>query len=147
MQKMLHNLQIKLEVYHLDNSEYPRGTFLSYREAEMVQLASLLDVDPNDLYPCGKFGQDGSCSSWYVYDSLMYQEPRPDPKCWKNHYVITYFILNPTAPFEPPQDYPCGSYSLLGDDIPDFCTDGIEEDWEQWFCDDSWARNFNLIIK
>jgi hypothetical protein len=156
MQKMLHNLQIKLEVYHLDNSEYPRGTFYSYtnpeegpwqREHSLVALAELLDVDPNDLYPCSKYDQQ--CETRFTYQS-------PDSNslldnCWKNHYTLEYSIQNPTTPFQPRQQFPCGpvSGSFGNDEIPSYCDESNLDVWDEWLCNilrDQAGQEFYLYI-
>ena len=62
--------------------------------------------------------------------------------------MLFYSIQNPTTPFQPIQDYPCGANGVFGDDpVPEFCTDGIEEEWEEWFCDDRAGKEFTLVIK
>ncbi len=152
MQQMLHNLQVKLELYHLEHGEYPAGQYASFYNPEdqatqQVSLESLastlgLNEDSNNMYPCGEYNPE--CESYFLYQSYEYPETR---SCWKNHYLIFYSIQNPTTPFQPIEDYPCGANGMFGDNpLPSFCTDSIHEEWEDWFCDDG-GKDFTLIMK
>lgn len=153
-QKMIHNLQIKLELYHLENGEYPGDQFASYYDPDssatnavsLESLAVLLNVDAEDMYPCGEFNPN--CKS-----SFSYYSPRNgfgDANCWKNHYLIFYTIENPTTPFETQQDYPCGANGIFGDsEVPEFCTDDTYEEWEDWFCGyyEDQEKQYTVVIK
>lgn len=154
LQKLMHNLQVKLELHHLEHGEYPGGQFASYYDpsgastssVSLDALAGVLGVDADQLYPCSQY--DANCKS-----SFQYYSPRNgfgNANCWKNHYLIFYTIENPTTPLQPREDYPCGTNGAFGDDpVPEFCTDQIHQEWEDFFCDyyTEQEKQYTLIIK
>jgi prepilin-type N-terminal cleavage/methylation domain-containing protein len=142
MQSMLNNLQIKLELYHLDNGHYPSGSFRSNKHPSLSQsfdtFAGLLGIDSADIYPCGEWKSGCKLRFSYVSDQAgTHWQPSNDQrkKCWKNHYAIFYTLQNPSTPLEN-KELPCLGFSLADD---------VCQDPDDFRCEYA-KKNFSLVI-
>jgi prepilin-type N-terminal cleavage/methylation domain-containing protein len=118
----IRDLQTKLELYHLDNNQYPPGIYSSQYNEDIINFAGYLDeIDVIDLHPCNTDdpSQIYSCDLKFSYVSFserggsrFWQDNNPrfgDQNCWKNHYVITIELSESITPVEGEADQPCNS--------------------------------------